>query len=622
MIGRILANRYEILERVGSGGMAFVYRAKDLLLNRTVAVKVLSPHYVADEEFIRKFKREAQAAAGLSNPNIVGVYDVGQDGDTYYIIMEFLEGKTLKQLLNENGPLPFTAALQIVKQIAEALRVAHKHGVIHRDIKPHNIMISADGHVKVTDFGIARAVTSSTMTNTGAMVGSVHYISPEQARGGFVGEKSDIYSLGVVLYELVTGQLPFSGDSMFSIALKHLQEPVPPPRKLDPTIPVEVERIILKAMNKDQAGRYQSADELLQDIQFVLKEVGKKDNLQELVDRKRPPISVPKPEKDYLDKTYVPFRSNEKPSTKEQKRSRPWWYYGGVAGVLLALAAIIFTVWILWPRPVVEVPGVVGLSLTEAERKLVAVKLSFTVVGEMYNDLDPTSVISQDPPEGHKVKTGRQIALTISKGPEYAAVPSVIGLSLRDAQIQLENAGFLIAEPINRSYSDKPVDTVVGQNPTGNTKLNRSTPIILTLSSGPAPVMFAMPNLKGLSPAAAQSQLTDAGLVLGNISGQTQDSIVVEQHPTTSTQVAAGQTVDLTFGPREITAIVEYTVPAGSDVPNHQIEIFREDINGTASELSIRLQRGETVRRSVSGAGRLTIIVKDNGVEVKKEVHP
>ena len=622
MIGRILANRYEILERVGSGGMAFVYRAKDLLLNRTVAVKVLSPHYVADEEFIRKFKREAQAAAGLSNPNIVGVYDVGQDGDTYYIIMEFLEGKTLKQLLNENGPLPFTAALQIVKQIAEALRAAHKHGVIHRDIKPHNIMISADGHVKVTDFGIARAVTSSTMTNTGAMVGSVHYISPEQARGGFVGEKSDIYSLGVVLYELVTGQLPFSGDSMFSIALKHLQEPVPPPRKLDPTIPVEVERIILKAMNKDQAGRYHSADELLQDIQIVLREVGKKDNLQELVDRKRPPTSVPKPGKDDLDKTYVPLRSNEKPSTKEQKRSRPWWYYGGVAGVLLALAAIIFTVWIFWPRPVISVPGVVGLSLTEAQRKLSVVHLSFTVVSEMYNDLDPNAVISQDPPEGSKVKTGRQIALTISKGPEYAAVPSVMGLSLRDAQIQLENEGFLIADPISRSYSDQPVDTVVGQNPTGNTQLKRSTPILLTLSSGPAPVMFAMPNLKGLSPAAAQSRLTDVGLVLGNATGQTQNGIVVEQNPIASTQVTTGQTVDLAFGPREITVIVEYTVPAGSDLPNHEIEITREDINGTVLELSTHLKRGETVRRSVSGAGRLRIIVKDNGVVVKEEVYP
>lgn len=621
MIGRILANRYEILERVGGGGMAFVYRAKDLLLNRTVAVKILSPHYVADEEFIRKFKREAQAAGGLSNPNIVGVYDVGQEGDIYYIVMEFLEGKTLKQLLNENGPLPANTALQIVKQIAEALRSAHKHGVIHRDIKPHNIMISADGHVKVTDFGIARAVTSSTLTDTGAMVGSVHYISPEQARGGFVGEKSDIYSLGVVLYELVTGQLPFSGDSMFSIALKHLQEPVPPPRTLDPTIPEDVERIILKAMNKDQAGRYQSADEMLQDIQFVLKEVGKKDNLRELVDRKRPPLAVSKPEKDYLDKTYVPSRTKDDPPTKQGKRSRPWWYYGGVAAALLALATIIFTVWIFWPRPTVEVPGVVGLPLTEAQRKLTAANLSFTVVSEMYNDSDPTSVISQEPPEGRKVKTGRQIALTISKGPEYAEVPIVIGLILRDAEIQLTNAGFLIADPINRSYSDRPVDEVIGQNPIGNTRLKRSTSIILTLSSGKAPVMFAMPNLKGLSPAVAQSRLTDAGLVLGNVTGQTQDSIVVEQSPASSTQVAAGQSVDLTFGPRVVTIIVEYTVPADSSLPNHQIEISREDVNGTAIDLPVvTIKRGETVKRSISGAGRLRVTIKDNGKVV--EVYP
>ena len=270
MSGRILSNRYELLERVGGGGMAFVYRARDLRLNRIVAVKILSPHFTSDEDFVRKFRREAQAAASLSSPSIVGVYDVGQDGDVHYIVMEFLHGKTLKQVLNENGPLEVSEVLQIGRQIAEALQVAHKHGVIHRDIKPHNIMLTADGHVKVTDFGIARAVTASTLTETGAMVGSVHYISPEQARGGIVGEKSDIYSLGVVLYELLTGQVPFAGDSMFSIALKHLQEQPRSVRELDPNIPVAVEQIVQKAMSKDQASRYQTAEELASDLKRLL----------------------------------------------------------------------------------------------------------------------------------------------------------------------------------------------------------------------------------------------------------------------------------------------------------------------------------------------------------------
>jgi serine/threonine-protein kinase len=600
--------------------MAFVYRAKDLLLNRTVAVKVLSPHYVADEEFIKKFRREAQAAASLSNPNIVGIYDVGQDGDTYYIVMEFLSGKTLKQLINEQGPLPAATALQIVQQIAAALRSAHKHGVIHRDIKPHNIMVTADGHVKVTDFGIARAVTSSTLTNTGSMVGSVHYISPEQARGGFVGEKSDIYSLGVVLFELVTGQLPFTGDSMFSIALKHLQEPAPSPRELDPSIPLEVERIIQKAMNKDQAGRYQSADEMLQDVQSALQEVGSKDDLGKLVG-KTAQESAKEPTEDSLDKTYVPRRADQQMPAQKLKRVRPWWHYAGAAGALFALAVVILTAWFFWPRPDVEVPNVVGMTLSEAERTLVSYQLTFTVVNEMYSELDPTAVISQDPAEGRKVKAGRQVALTISKGPEFADVPNVIDQSLRQATIQLENAGFVIADPVEYRSSDKPADTVIDQNPIGNTRLKRSTPIILTVSSGPPPVLFGMPSLLGQSPAEAQASLTAVGLVLGSVSGQTQNGIVVQQNPAVGTQVVAGQTVDLTYGPREVTVIVDYTVPAG-EIPNHQVEIYSTDVTGNRLEYSGRLQRGETIRRSVTGAGWLKITIKDNGAVVKEEVYP
>ncbi|MGI6357578.1 MAG: Stk1 family PASTA domain-containing Ser/Thr kinase [Bacillota bacterium] len=622
MIGRILGNRYEILERVGGGGMAFVYRARDLLLNRTVAVKVLSPHYVTDEEFVRKFKREAQAAAGLQNPNIVGVYDVGQEGETYYIVMEFLEGKTLKQLINEHGPLPSSTALLIARQIAEALRSAHKHGVIHRDIKPHNIMFTADGHVKVTDFGIARAVTSSTLTNTGAMIGSVHYISPEQARGGFVGEKSDLYSLGVVLYELVTGQVPFSGDSMFSIALKHLQEPIPSPRELNPDIPVDVERIILKAMSKDQSSRYQSADELLKDLQLAMKENGQKGALQHLLGAQAEESALAPSEQEKLDDTYVPRRAAERRAPTAKKKGRPWWFYAGAAGMLLALSGIVFAVWMFWPRPEVVVPSVVGKPLSEAERLLTAQDLTFTVISEMFSELDPTVVISQDPAEGRTVRAGRQVALTISKGPEYADVPDVIGKTLREAEIELGNFGFLIAEPINYVHSEDTADTVIGQNPVGNTRVKRSTPIILTVSLGPAPVPFGMPDLRGLSPTAAQNTLTEHGLVLGTISGQVEDGIVTSQSPEPNSQVTAGQVVDLTFGPREITVIVEYTVPEESNLPNHQIEILKQDINGSSLEVSTRLQPGDTIRRSITGVGRLVVTVKDNGDVVKEEVYP
>ncbi|NLW16334.1 MAG: Stk1 family PASTA domain-containing Ser/Thr kinase [Firmicutes bacterium] len=620
MIGRVLSNRYELLERVGGGGMAFVYRARDVRLNRIVAVKVLSPHFTSDEDFVRKFRREAQAAASLSSPSIVGVFDVGQDGDVHYIVMEFLHGKTLKQVINEKGHLAVPEVLQIGTQIAEALQVAHKHGVIHRDIKPHNIMLTTDGRVKVTDFGIARAVTGSTLTETGTMVGSVHYISPEQARGGIVGELSDIYSLGVVLYELLTGQVPFEGDSMFSIALKHLQEQPRPVRELNPSVPAAVERIVLKAMSKEQASRYQSAGEMAADLKRLLLANDQQVSLQGLVGELEPPTQEPAE----LEKTRVAPAPNgaeqEEPPPSKRGR-RPWWHYLLLGGGLTLLATLVALFIMFRPGAVVEVPNVVGLSLSDAQRILADHKLGFMVGLELYSDEDPNVVLDQDLPEGRKVRAGRVITLTISKGPEYADVPDVVGKSLREARIELQNAGFEIAEPINRVYSDKPPETVVGQNPSGNTRLKRSSQIILTVSQGPEPQPFAMPNLQGLTAMAAQQRLSELQLTLGDISGPT-DGVVISQSPAADTQVVPGQTVSLVLGPKQVSALVSYTVPEDSEDNNHRIEILREDLNGLVLLESLRLKRGETVQRNVSGVGFLRIIVKDEGVIVKEEVYP
>jgi serine/threonine protein kinase len=250
LIGRVLGKRYEIVERIGSGGMSQVYKARCSLLNRYVAVKVLRPEYTSDENFIRKFRRESQAAASLSHQNIVSVYDVGVDDEVHYIVMEYIEGKTLKQLIQEKGRLSPAETAEIAQQICKALVHAHKNHIIHRDIKPHNILVTKDGVAKVTDFGIARAVTASTVTNSGNVIGSVHYFSPEQARGGFIDEKSDLYSLGIVIYEMITGQVPFEGESPISVALKHLQEPVKPPGKVVEDIPPGLEQIIMKAIEK------------------------------------------------------------------------------------------------------------------------------------------------------------------------------------------------------------------------------------------------------------------------------------------------------------------------------------------------------------------------------------
>ncbi|HZG76984.1 MAG TPA: Stk1 family PASTA domain-containing Ser/Thr kinase, partial [Paenibacillus sp.] len=270
MNGTTLSGRYELIERVGGGGMALVYKARDTLLNRHVAVKVLRQQYVHDEEFIRRFRREAQSAASLSHPNVVSIYDVGQDGETHFIVMEYVEGANLNDIIKAQAPLQTAEAVHIATQICDALEHAHTNGIIHRDIKPHNILIGKNGRVKVTDFGIARAITTSTITQTGSVIGSVHYFSPEHAKGVTAGEKSDLYSLGIVLYQMLTARLPFIGESPISVALKHLQEPVEDPRVVNPMIPQSVENVILKSLRKRPEERYVSAGEMLRDLESCL----------------------------------------------------------------------------------------------------------------------------------------------------------------------------------------------------------------------------------------------------------------------------------------------------------------------------------------------------------------
>jgi len=269
--GKIIGNRYEIIEKIGNGGMATVYKARCTILNRYVAVKVLKEEFTTDEEFIKRFNSEAQAAASLTHPNIVSVFDVGQEYNIYYIVMELIQGKTLKEIITEDGALPWKWSINISIQICSALEVAHKNGIVHRDIKPHNIMITEDGIAKVTDFGIAKAVSNSTITAFGTTIGSVHYFSPEHARGGYTDSKSDLYSLGVVMYEMVTGKVPFDADTPVSVALKHIQEDAIEAIRINSRIPVGVNDIIVKAMKKEANLRYSSATEMIKDLSLVLK---------------------------------------------------------------------------------------------------------------------------------------------------------------------------------------------------------------------------------------------------------------------------------------------------------------------------------------------------------------
>ena len=272
IIGKTIANRYEIISQTGVGGMATVYTARDNVLNRKVAIKVLKDEFTTDEEFVKRFNSEAQAAASLSHPNIVSIYDVGNEDGIYYIVMELVRGKTLKQIITEEGALPWKWSVNIAMQIASALDTAHKNNIVHRDIKPHNIIITEDGVAKVTDFGIAKAVSNSTITAFGTTIGSVHYFSPEQAKGGYTDAKSDIYSLGVVMYEMLTGRVPFDSDTSVSVALKHMQEPPVPPMEINDNIPQAVNDIILKAMEKEPMARYQTATAMMRDLSRALKD--------------------------------------------------------------------------------------------------------------------------------------------------------------------------------------------------------------------------------------------------------------------------------------------------------------------------------------------------------------
>ncbi|MBU5672891.1 Stk1 family PASTA domain-containing Ser/Thr kinase [Paenibacillus brevis] len=443
MIGHELGGRYQIIERIGGGGMALVYRAQDILLNRYVAIKVLRQQFVNDEEFIRRFRREAQSAASLSHPNIVSVYDVGQEEDVHYIVMEYVEGQNLNEIIKERAPLQVEESVRIASQIADALDHAHHNQIIHRDIKPHNILIGRNGRVKVTDFGIARAVTSATITQTGSVVGSVHYFSPEHAKGVATGEKSDLYSLGIVLYQMLTGQLPFLGESPISVALKHLQEQFEDPRLINPMIPQSVENIILKSMRKNPAERYQSAKEMLRDLETsLLPERRTESKLlfsdEEDADSTRI-IPAIKPTSKAMggasklsrdSQSADEYRSLKKSSSKGKAAL---WISLTVV-VLLAMLGVAFYVNKMVTVPEVPVPNVVNLSEQEATLKLSEAGIEIGTIDRVYKEgVEEGIVFEQSKPEGIKVKKGSLIDLKVSTAKPLEQMESVLGLTYDDA---------------------------------------------------------------------------------------------------------------------------------------------------------------------------------------------
>ena len=524
--------------------MAIVYKAKDVVLNRNVAVKVLRDEFTTDNEFIRRFETEAQSAARLTHPNIVSIYDVGVDNGIYYIVMELIQGKTLKEIIvEENGPLPWKWSVNVAMQIAAALDMAHKNNIIHRDIKPHNIIITEDGVAKVTDFGIAKAVSNSTITAFGTTIGSVHYFSPEHARGGFTDAKSDIYSLGVVMYEMLTGRVPFDADTPVSVALKHMQEEPVPPIELNSNIPEAVNKIILKALKKDPMERYQTSMELLQDLKEALKNPNG-DFVEDNYD------ATARTQKISLD-DYENMRGKETNQNKKDENKFIKWIkehkkLSAILGLILlffiAFAGTMVVLNITNPKEV-DLPNVVGLTKEEAQKQIEDAKLKFEVDKEEYNkDVEENHVISQDPTyfeKYHSVKQGSTVKVVISKGTEKATVPKVVGMKQDDAVKALEDAN-LKAEVVEETSKKVQAGYVISQDVDENTEVSAGDSVKIHVSKGTGIKQLTMVNVVGQDADSAKSTLEGMGLKV-NITYATSTA---DNGKVSKQSVAEGKTVD------------------------------------------------------------------------------
>ncbi len=509
--GRLLGNRYEIIEKIGNGGMATVYKATDKVLKRYVAVKILRDEFTTDEEFIKRFEVEAQSAARLTHPNIVSIYDVGVEENLYYIVMELIQGKTLKEIIvEERGPLPWKWSVNVAIQIASALEMAHRNNIVHRDIKPHNIIITEDGIAKVTDFGIAKAVSNSTITAFGTTIGSVHYFSPEHARGGYTDAKSDIYSLGVVMYEMVTGKVPFDADTPVSVALKHMQEEPEEPIEVNPNIPTAVNKIIMKALQKDSTLRYQTATDMLRDLRTALKNP-EGDFVEEL-------------EYDETARTQKIDTSNyqKRENRKKENKFIAWLkahkklsiFIGIILLFAISLGGTMLVLGITNP-PEVEMPNVVGMSREEAQKEIENAKLKFEVEKEEYDAEIPEGfVISQDPKymeRFNKVKEGSTVKVVISKGQEKTKVPKVVGMKKEEAIQAIEDAN-LKAEVIEETSKKVEEGYVISQETEADTEIAAGETIKIHVSTGTGIKQVTVVSVVGQDEATAKKTLEDLGL--------------------------------------------------------------------------------------------------------------
>jgi serine/threonine-protein kinase len=527
--GKILGNRYHLLELIGEGGMALVYKAECSLLCRTVAVKILRPQFASDSEFVERFRREARAAASLSQPNIVGIYDVGQEDGIDYIVMEYIPGDNLKDIIRKEAPLSIDRALDITKQISAALHHAHQRNIVHRDIKPHNILITPDGQVKVTDFGIARAISASSFTQVGVVVGSVQYSSPEQAKGGVVGPQSDLYSLGCVLYEMLTGVVPFQGDTSVSIALKHIQEKYTPAQEIRPDIPQSVTLILEKAMAKELENRYPSALAIIKDIAMANSQSARESRLLG--------------EADLPTQVWQPVTEDD--SRKREQNSWLLWLTIGLGAIIIISFLFLFFINVfIPPRAAVPVPNLVGQDVNKARQELNQVKLKLKVINRLFNSNYPSdTIISQKPAPGIEKRTFSQVEVVLSKGTQLVRVPDLVGKTQVEAELALEEVGLKLGDVLTASIQGSPEGTVVRQLPAQNTQIEWGASVSVTINVM-AGNLVQVPNFIGRPLSEVRAELSTLGLVYNQATATPSniylEGVVVDQRPVPYDKVSLG----------------------------------------------------------------------------------
>lgn len=629
--GRLIANRYEIIENVGNGGMATVYKAKDHVLNRFVAVKILRDEFTTDNEFIKRFRSEAQAVASLSNANIVAVYDVGNEGNLYYIVMELVQGKTLKEVIGEEGKLSWKWSLKVAIQIAKALETAHKNNIIHRDIKPHNIIITEDGMAKVTDFGIAKAVSNSTITAFGTTLGSVHYFSPEHARGGYTDAKSDLYSLGIVMYEMLTGKVPFEADTPVSVALMHMQEKAIEPITLTPTIPVSVNKIVMKAMQKDANLRYQSATEMLRDLNMALKNpdgnfVFMKDSENDYPTQKIPTMQ---------DKT-----ANKKKTQKENGFSAFVKKHRALSFVIGAILLFVLTIGITYlgikiikgtaPKDV-QIPKLIGMSKEEAKKTAEDAKLVYVEDEPQYSPEVPEGYVIKQKPDymdNYTVKEKTEVKVVISKGQEVTTVPKVIGMKKEEAISALENEN-LVAEVIEETSKTVEEGYVVSQDTKENTQVNAGETVKIHVSIGTGIEQVSMPYVIGKTEADARKAIEEAKLKVKQVIYEEDktkdDGKVLKQEKEAGSTLDEGTEVIITVNKIEqlkngkvkinLKSLTGgYKEPTGNTISTESKNVEVEVKVGDDSVFKGTKSKNDTFDVDVSGFGTITVKVYIDGV--------